>query len=246
MPASSASRARCAPLRAGSASSMPSCGTRRLGPSEQPLERRARLDHLRAGAEVDQARRSSRGGSPARGSPRSRGRRAGRRRRRRRARRSRARPGRCRRRSGRRARRTHRRGSARRRSAPRRCRSRGAGERSTRAASTRPRSRSARAGRRSRRSRPSRRTGWGSRSAGSVRVKISVRTVCRPVSRRSRKGELAETASSSGSSLAQPVADGDRPVGAAHAHVDVQAPGVVALRNPAQFVRAGGCNAACR
>ncbi len=36
--------------------------------------------------------------------------------------------------------------------------------------------------------------------------------------------------------LAQPVADGDRPVGAADAHVDVQAPGVVALGDPAEFV----------
>ena len=35
--------------------------------------------------------------------------------------------------------------------------------------------------------------------------------------------------------LAQPVADRDRPVGAAHPHVHVQAPGVVALRDPAQF-----------
>ena len=36
--------------------------------------------------------------------------------------------------------------------------------------------------------------------------------------------------------LAQPVADGDRPVGAAHAHVDMQAPGVVALGDVAEFV----------
>ena len=36
--------------------------------------------------------------------------------------------------------------------------------------------------------------------------------------------------------LAHPVADGDRPVGAAHPHVDVHAPGVVALRDPAEFL----------
>ena len=46
--------------------------------------------------------------------------------------------------------------------------------------------------------------------------------------------------------LPQPVADGDRPVGAAHAHVDVQAPGVVALGDVAEFVRAAGCSGACR
>ncbi len=36
--------------------------------------------------------------------------------------------------------------------------------------------------------------------------------------------------------LAQPVADGDRPVRSAHAHVHVHAPGVVALGDPAEFV----------
>ncbi len=42
--------------------------------------------------------------------------------------------------------------------------------------------------------------GEGTPQRGKVRVKISVRTVARPVSRRSRKGELAEAASSAGSS----------------------------------------------
>jgi hypothetical protein len=44
------------------------------------------------------------------------------------------------------------------------------------------------------------RNGDGTPQRGKVRVKISLRTLCRPVSWRSRKGELAETASSSGSS----------------------------------------------
>ena len=46
---------------------------------------------------------------------------------------------------------------------------------------------------------PSRRTRRARRSAGSCAVKVCVRAECRPASRPSRNGELAETASSSGS-----------------------------------------------
>ena len=74
-------------------------------------------------------------------------------------------------------------------------------------------------------------------------MKIWVRTECRPVSRPSRKGELAETASSSGSTLAEVVADRDRPVGAADADVGVQAPGVVAAGDLAEIVAGAGGSA---
>ena len=198
-PASSASRARWAPFRSGSSTSMPSCERAGSVQARTALEHRPGLD-LHPAPEVDHACRWRRGGSPARGSPRSRGRPAARPRPRSRARRSRAPSGRCRRRSARPGRATPRRGSGRRRSAPRRCRSGDGGARSTRAGSTRRSSRSAPAGRRSRRSVSQSRNGEGTPQRGKVRVKISVRTVCRPVSRRSRKGELAETASSSGSS----------------------------------------------
>ena len=56
------------------------------------------------------------------------------------------------------------------------------------------------------------------------------------MSRPSRNGELADSASSGGSTRAQVVADRDRPVGAPDADVHVHAPGVVSLRHPAQLL----------
>ena len=68
----------------------------------------------------------------------------------------------------------------------------------------------------------------GTPQRGKLLVKIWVRALCSPESRPSRNGELAEIASSTRQHRAQPVADQHRPVGAAHADVDVQREGVVA------------------
>ena len=56
----------------------------------------------------------------------------------------------------------------------------------------------------------------------------------------SRKGELAESASSGGSISRRWSHDRDRAVGAPDADVDVQAPGVVALGDPAQLLAQAG------
>ena len=74
----------------------------------------------------------------------------------------------------------------------------------------------------------------GTPQRGKLFVKLCVRADCSPVSRPSRYGEFAEIASSSGSTGAQPVADAHRAVDVAHAHMDVQAEGVVAPRHVLQ------------
>ncbi len=59
-------------------------------------------------------------------------------------------------------------------------------------------------------------------------MKLCVRAECSPLSRPSRNGELAEIASSSGSTGPQAIARAHRAVDVAHADVHVQAEGVVA------------------
>ena len=63
---------------------------------------------------------------------------------------------------------------------------------------------------------------------GKLLVKIWERTLCRPASRPSRNGELAEIASSNGSTGRKAVADLDRAVGAADPDVHVRGERVVA------------------
>ena len=63
---------------------------------------------------------------------------------------------------------------------------------------------------------------------GANRVQAAVAAV--------EKGRVGRDGEQQRQQLPHPIADGDRAVGAAHPHVDVGAPGVVALGDPAKFV----------
>ena len=75
---------------------------------------------------------------------------------------------------------------------------------------------------------PARRRRPGRRSAGTCRVKICVRAECSPVFTFSTNGELALEGQQLGQEVPQPVADGDRAVGAVDRDVHVEAEAVVA------------------
>ena len=89
--------------------------------------------------------------------------------------------------------------AGRRRSAPRRCRRTGAGGSTTTPACTRRSSACGPGDRRSRRTPPRSPNGVGDPQRGKLLVNVWVRALCRPESRPSRNGELAEMASSVGS-----------------------------------------------
>ena len=132
-----------------------------------------------------------------------------------------------------------RRASGHRRSAARRSRKRGAGARSTRAGSTRPPAGGRQQVDELRVGRPvAERLGHAAareragEDLGPDRVQPGVLAVEERRVRRERQQRRQQAA--------QVVADGDRPVGPADADVHVQAPGVVALRDPAQLLAQPG------
>ena len=226
-PPSTSARWRWAPLRSGSASSMPSSRAHRRGPGQQPLRGARGAGTRLARVEVDQLAVHARSGSRARCSPRpaaAAGRANGTPSSSSRAACSTQATIRPRQRLGSRPP-----SAGRRRCAPRRCRRRSAGGPTTRPACTRRSSRVrdeeldvVAVGR-------PRAVGVGHAAAREAAcVKVCVRAECRPESSPSRNGELALTASSSGSTGRSRSQTPHGAVGVADADVDVQREGVVA------------------